>query len=254
MKPAADMQPLRSPLQLAVIGLLLLTLFTAFIALGSWQLQRRSWKLDLIARVERQVQAEPVAAPSPEAWLAISKADEYRRLRLSGVLLNDHETLVQAVTERGAGYWVLTPLRTADGSIVLINRGFVDAEHRDPGHRGETLSSAPVTITGLLRLSEPGGGFLRHNQPVAHRWFSRDVAAMAAAQQLPAAEVAPYFVDADVATSPGPWPLGGLTVLRFHNSHLIYAITWYTLALMVAGSAALIGRQEWRLRKRRLPL
>jgi len=41
-------------------------------------------------------------------------------------------------------------------------------------------------------------------------------------------------------------PVGGLTVITFHNSHLVYAITWYTLALMVAGAIWLGIRDETR--------
>ena len=79
--------------------------------------------------------------------------------------------------------------------------------------------------------------------------FGNDVPAIAAAQRLPAAEVAPYFLDADAAPNPGGWPVGGLTVVQFHNSHLAYAITWYGLALLVAGGAVIVGRHERRLRR-----
>jgi surfeit locus 1 family protein len=37
-------------------------------------------------------------------------------------------------------------------------------------------------------------------------------------------------------------------VIAFHNNHLVYAITWYTLALMVAGGAWLAVREERRAR------
>ena len=56
-------------------------------------------------------------------------------MRATGVLLHDRETLVHALTERGGGFWVLTPLRTKDGA-VLVNRGFVPADRRDPATSG----------------------------------------------------------------------------------------------------------------------
>ena len=107
-------------------------------------------------------------------------------------------------------------------------------------------------------MSEPGGGFLRHNDPAQQRWHSRDVAAIAQAQQL--SQAAPFFIDAGLpprqgptaadlpADMAGPWPRPGLTVVRFPNSHLVYALTWFGLALMVVGAAVVVARYERRLR------
>jgi surfeit locus 1 family protein len=207
-------------------------LFTGFCGLGVWQLERLAWKRDLIARVEARVHAAPVAPPGPGAWAGLSaKGDEYRRVRLEGAFENDRETLVQAVTEKGPGFWVMTPFRADAGYEVLVNRGFVPTELKDPAARRAGDISGHTAVTGLLRISEPHGGFLRANQPAAGRWYSRDVAAIAAARG--AAPAAPYFVDADATPNPGGWPLGGLTVVHFRNSHLSYALTWFSLAGMV---------------------
>ncbi|MBV8806851.1 MAG: SURF1 family protein [Sinobacteraceae bacterium] len=293
-------------------GTVAVLFFAIFVALGTWQLKRRVWKLDLIARVDQRVHAPPVAAPGPARWTQVTAAnDEYRHVTVDGTFLDQSQTLVQAVTALGAGYWVLTPLRTEDGSLVLVNRGFVAADDRarvqpgsanaggsaGPNAGGATRASAAasvgssagapagddlVHITGLLRITEPGGAFLRHNDPAANRWYSRDVQAIAQARGL--TNVAPYFIDADASgtsadasgaradtsgarpVSPAPTsgpgsapalgaasgpasavaPVGGLTVITFHNSHLVYAITWYTLALMVVGGMWIAIRNETR--------
>jgi surfeit locus 1 family protein len=204
-----------------------------FTALGIWQVERRAWKLDLIARVEAGVHAPPAPPPGWRAFDAASQ--EYRRVRLRGTYLCDRETLVQAVTARGAGFWVLTPLRTA-GGIVLVNRGFVPTA-RTARWCG---AGAGASVTGLLRATEPKGGFLRANDPAADRWHSRDVAAIARARRL--GPVAPFFVDADAAPNPGGYPLGGLTVVAFRNNHLIYALTWFALGLLSAAGAVLVLR------------
>lgn len=71
---------------------------------------------------------------------------------------------------------------------------------------------------------------------------------------------APFFVDAGLPSlkapasadlppaQSGPWPREGLTVVRFSNSHLVYALTWFGLALMVVGAAVVVARYESRLR------
>ena len=220
-----------------------------FVGLGSWQLERRSWKLRLIEQVGRHLAADPVPAPGPPAWRSLSGDDAYLRVRSCGDYLNDRETLVQAVTERGAGFWVLTPLRTDRGFTVLVNRGFVPPERAAPNARAEAQVQQGCVV-GLLRLSEPRGGFLRANRPADDRWYSRDVAAIAAARGLTAAgaagpaAVAPYFIDADATPNAGGYPVGGLTVVQFRNAHLQYALTWFALAALVVLGAAVAARNE----------
>jgi surfeit locus 1 family protein len=223
--------------------------FVGFLALGTWQVQRRAWKLDLIARVDQRVHAPAVPAPGPDRWPDINAdADEYLHVRLAGRYLYDRQTLVQASTDLGSGYWVMTPLQQADQTVVLVNRGFVPADQRNNLQRALPATDGSDAVTGLLRISEPKGGFLRTNDPAAGRWYSRDVPAMAQARDL--SRVAPYFVDAAaVPAAPNTWPTAGLTAITFHNSHLVYAITWYTLALMIAGAAWYTIRDERRLRR-----
>jgi len=228
-------------------------LFSLFVALGTWQVQRRAWKIDLIARVHERAHAPAVLAPAVAEWPRVNAANsEYRHVQVSGTFLNDSETLVQALTELGSGFWVLTPLRQADGSVVLVNRGFVPPEHRARAEHGAGEAATDATLTGLLRISEPGGTFLRKNDPAHDRWYSRDVQAIAAARALH--RVAPYFIDADAAaprapggaTPTGTAPVGGLTVITFRNAHLSYAITWYGLALLVVVASRIVIREERR--------
>ena len=236
--------------RLAVLGLLALLAFGSLLALGWWQLERRAWKLDLIERVERRVHAAPVAVPARERWPQVSAAsDEYRRVRVAGRFMHERETLVQALSDLGAGFWVLTPLLRPDGSIVLVNRGFVVPAQRERARRAASEPVGEVSVIGLLRISEPGGGFLRRNDPAADRWYSRDVASIAQARGLAAAQVAPFFIDAQRDTAAAPdQPVGGLTVIQFRNHHLGYALTWFALAALVAGAAGFVWREEMRQR------
>ena len=224
---------------MVVLDLAVILLVACLAALAVWQIHRRAYKLDLIARVEARVHAAPTPAPDPRSWPDISAAaDEYRRVIARGDWLEDRAVLVQAVTELGGGYWVMTPLAGDDGTTVLVNRGFVPADKQDPAS-WRPRSPRPVTVVGLLRMSEPGGAFLRANDPASNRWFSRDVAAIAASHGL--AKVAPYFIDAERAPGESGLPVAGLTVIAFPNNHLVYALTWGALALMAAAWAVLVN-------------
>lgn len=210
-----------------------------FAGLGIWQVDRLQWKLDLIERVEARLAAPPVAVPERSTWGNLQPRDiEYRRIRATGRFDHGRATLVDALTERGAGNWLLVPLITAEGPI-LVNRGFVPK-----GWPPSQSATDEVTVTGLLRLTEAGGRFLRPNQPKAGRWFSRDVEAIASVQGLTGA--APFFIDADAspAAGPGAYPVGGLTVVRFRNTHLLYALTWFALAALSLWGVVLTSRSS----------
>lgn len=247
MTDQLERQP-RSRRALAFIGTIALLGALGFAALGVWQLERLAWKTALIAAVDTRVHAEPVDAGNPTLWASFNPdTDEYRHASVTGHFDNAKETLVQAVTDYGGGFWVLTPL-VSDAGTVLVNRGFVPPDRRDPAAR--EAPNGEVTVTGLLRVSEPDGAFLRGNDPAADRWFSRDVSAIATAKNL--GPIAPFFLDAERGTDPAAYPIGGLTVLSFSNNHLIYALTWFALsAMLIAAFGYLLW--DWRGRDRSTP-
>lgn len=235
----------RSPQSRLLLIVLATLLFVAFCSLGTWQIQRRAWKIDLIEQVEAQLAREPIQAPGPAQWPQINQRHNYLPVRARGMLLHDKETHVQAMTSHGSGYWVMTPMLTKQGFFVLVNRGFVDPAHRDPASREEDLSgSRVVTVQGLLRTTEPEGRLFQKNNPEVDRWYSRDVAAIGAKRELPEEAYAPYFIDAGASPDSGDWPVGGLTVVKFRNTHLGYAITWYALALLTVVCAWLAWRHQ----------
>jgi surfeit locus 1 family protein len=212
--------------------------FALLLGLGEWQLERLAWKEDLIAQMSARVGAPPSALPGEAAWAKLRPQDyEYRRARAHGVYDAHAQAYVfQALgTPKGRyggpGYLVMTPLRLDDGSIVLVNRGFVPQDRRDEPAVQEAAAS-PVDVVGLMRSSEARTLFTPADDPARGQWFTRDPAAIGMAFGLQ--RVAPFTIDAD-AGAPGELPQGGETILSVPNNHLSYALTWFGLA------AALIG-------------
>ena len=78
----------------------------------------------------------------------------------------------------------MTPFATDRGFTVLVNRGFVPSDRRDPATRAAGQIAGDTVVAGLMRMTEPNGGFLRANDPAADRWYSRDVAAIATTRGL----------------------------------------------------------------------
>lgn len=223
----------------------LAVVFVGLVLLGNWQVRRYHLKLKIAHDIATRVHAPPVDAPGPAQWLRIADGHlQYLHVALHGRFIGG-QTLVHGSSSKGYGYWVMAPLRTDRGFIVLINRGYIP-----PGIPGTPTSakiappSGEVTLTGLLRPTEPRGGFMRRNQPKKDLWYSRDVAAIAAADHLPADKVAPYFVDAAATAGGSEPPVAGLTSIRIYNHSFGYAITWYLLALGTLLAAGIVMRHE----------
>lgn len=225
---------------IVVPGILALIGIAILCGLGVWQVQRLHWKENLIATVEARIHAAPITAPGPGAWpIDIDRLD-YQPVTVSGRFLNDKEIYVFASLLEpngpvgGVGYRVLTPLETDGGWYLIVNRGFVPEAQKDPATRPEGQLPGEVTVTGILRPAEQRGMFTPANDPARNIWFTRDPAEIAAFLKLPADKVAPYTVDA-VFDPVYPLPQGGETVVSFPNNHLQYAVTWFGLALALAG-------------------
>lgn len=215
----------------ALLFSMAVVIFVTLLGLGFWQLERRTWKLDLIDAVETRTRIDPVAPPEAGT---LSEDHAYLRVAVSGQFRHDLSRRVKAITELGPGHWVLAPLQTAEGH-VWVNRGFVPVGMEAGAW---TLPQGPVAIEGLLRISEPDGTLLESNDPAGNRWVSRDVDALS--EQTGLTDAPLYFIDADHTGTPDAWPRGGLTILHFNNPHLSYALTWFGMAALLFGGVAYV--------------
>ncbi|MCF4166526.1 SURF1 family protein [Zavarzinia compransoris] len=204
-----------------------LVVLASLLALGTWQLQRREWKQGLIDALEAHRALPPVELPTtiedPEAW-------RYRNVTVTGTFRHADEIHIIAYSAASKqGYQIVTPMVRADGSTVLVNRGWIPTENREPETRPESLVAGVVTVTGMARPGWPQNFFVPDNSPETNTWFWGDLPAMAKAAHAP--DALPLFVEADKTPNPGGLPIGGQSVVNLRNDHLEYAITWYALAV-----------------------
>jgi surfeit locus 1 family protein len=206
-------------------------LFAFLCGLGTWQLERLQWKLALIARVNSHMAAAPVPL---EKILAMNTDEaQYRSVILRGRFDHVLEVYVFTTDAGAAVYHVLTPFRTDDGKLLIVDRGEVPKKKLDPTTRMAGNIASEARVTGVWRAPDAPGLFTPPPDTAHRVWYSRDLGTIAVADHLVLA--APVVVEADATPNPGGWPKGGQTVVNFRNQHLSYAVTWFGLALGLLG-------------------
>ncbi|MBI1211929.1 MAG: hypothetical protein GC190_10735 [Alphaproteobacteria bacterium] len=212
-------------LSIVTIGALIL-----LIGLGVWQLERREEKHALLAEIAHRMIAP---AESVEALLIEEDTAAFRHATAEGVFENAKEAYVFAPRsdESGThlGYKVVTPLRLTAGALIMVDRGWVPMEQRNPAARIKGQIETPVAIRGVLRPTVSPGMFTPDPNVVEHIWYVRDILGMAAALGLkPATSL---YLEASTAAQGGPVPISDAPEIP--DNHLQYAITWFALALVL---------------------
>ncbi|KAK0065641.1 surfeit locus protein 1 [Biomphalaria pfeifferi] len=229
-KPAVQKKSFLSGLPLLIVPL-------ATFGLGTWQIQRREWKLKLIKEMEEKMQATPV--PLPEDLKEL-KNMEYRKVKVRGTFDHSKELFIgprsnlHAADTMGGenkaasmGVHVVTPFKLADrDETILVNRGHVKFQNRPPQMRSAGQVEGEVDLIGIVRLSDKNM-YMKSNPLKDGFWLSREVEEMA-----DIAGTSEVFIDADINSSVPGGPEGGQTIVSLRNEHLTYVITWYTLSAL----------------------
>jgi len=234
--------PTRTRKRRSWLGLLIpaLLAFAALVALGTWQLERKAWKEGLIAAMTERLAAPPTVLPAPRTWAALDPAnEEYRRVKFTATFDHGEESLVYTGASAfrpdvsGPGYWIFTPSQLADGSFVIVNRGFVPEARKDAASRAQGQVAGPVEVVGAMRWPDRRHWFSPADDPAHNLFFRRDPLAIADAKGV--RPVAPFYVEQESPVPPGGLPQPGKIVVNLPNHHLQYVLTWYGLALALLG-------------------
>ncbi|SIP97444.1 surfeit locus 1 family protein [Rhizobium sp. RU35A] len=243
----ADKPPMSRGKRIATGAVVLLAL-GILVSLGTWQVQRLHEKEALLAQIESRRHGVPVDLTLAEQTMARGEDGEYLHVRVTGRFDHSRERHFFATFEGESGFYVYTPLTLADGRILLVNRGFVPYDLKDPARRAAGQVSGTVTLAGYVRnrLAKKPSSILPDNDPAKNIFYWKDWQAMVASSGLDAARVLPFFVDADATVAnPGGLPKGGVTQFDLPNNHLQYALTWYGLAVaLVAVTGLMLFRRK----------
>ncbi len=205
--------------------------------LGVWQVHRLHWKEGLLAQIDSRRHSPPEPLADVEQRYAASRDVDYFPVRLTGTFDHSGESYFYTTHDGQAGWDVFTPLKLEDGRTIFVDRGFVPMEMRDPATRKEGQVSGVQSVTGLARnpLSAKPNSFVPDNEAPKRTLYWRSLADMARIAGVDPATMLPFYVDAGPAPNPGGLPVGGTTLISLPNNHFGYAVTWFGLAVALAG-------------------
>lgn len=223
---------------LSLIGIAVL------VNLGLWQVDRLQWKEAILTTIAERTSSEPIDVSRIATIVAETGDVEYMPGRVTGRFLHEGERFFLSTFDGQAGWNVYTPLLvTGTSNAIFVNRGFVPYPAKDPATRVPGQIEGETTITGLARNApaEKPADFIPDNDPAQNVFFWKDIDAMAERLDLPAGVTfLPFLIDAGPGEAPGGYPVGGVTVIDVPNNHLQYAITWFSLATILAVMFAIL--------------
>ena len=226
-----------TPAVATAIGIVIL------IGLGLWQVQRLHWKEGLLARIAALQSAPPQPLDGVLRRAANDPDIDYVRVRAT---CPDIETApylrLYSVKDGYAGWRIIAacPLTGGSYGAILVDRGFLDQRLKLTA--GQTISTP---IVGILRRGDTRNFVTPRNDPAQNLWYGRDIAAMA--QALGVSKPAPTYLMLEQPAPPPGGPAVAPLPSDIPNNHLQYAITWFGLALALAGVYA---ASLWRKRPR----
>uniref|UniRef100_A0A0H5GAB2 SURF1-like protein n=1 Tax=Leucosporidium scottii TaxID=5278 RepID=A0A0H5GAB2_9BASI len=248
--PRSQRSPYQTRSRPFIFVLGLMPIFT--FGLGTWQIQRLKWKLDMIEQLENKLHKEPVRLPANIDPAAVPEF-AYRKVYVTGEYDYEHELELGPKTREGElGYHVVTPLKRGEGQdTIMVNRGFVKREKRDREDRPASLVSCshpcegrPLTIfaeqekgqvevVGMLRDQEARNSFTPVNNPEKEQWVFSDIEEMAKHTGSEPVLVDEVFGEIATKLNAGI-PVGRPAEIHLRNQHMTYAVTWYALSVATA--------------------
>lgn len=218
------------------LHLSVITGLAVLLSLGTWQVKRLAWKESLLASIETRMASPPSPLSEIEDRFQKTGDVDYYPVTLSGALVPGAEQYFLSTYDGQSGWNIYTPLTLGDGRFVMLNRGFVPYDRRDPATR-PAPASGEAQYTGLARnplIGKPSS-VTPDNDADGSTWYWKDLQGMAAAAGIDREKLLPFFVDDWSETAPGTLPINRTTLVLLPNNHLQYAVTWYGLAAALLG-------------------
>ena len=187
------------------------------LSLGSWQLYRLNWKLNLISEIENSLKNNPVE-------LSKSNKKNYLRIKTSGQIDFDKQIYLYNLNKSGKpGFEVINPILIGNENY-LINRGWISFDQKD---QSEINFVNEDKIIGTLKLQTKASTFKPENDIEKNYWFTlnRDDVFKYTGKNFSNFII---YLNGDYKT-----PETKVITANISNNHKKYAITWFSMAISI---------------------
>ncbi len=193
---------------------------TLFCALGTWQLYRLQWKMELISEINFGLNSTPIKYSN-----SIEK--NYQRVISEGSFNFEDQIYLYNLNEKGKpGYDVITPFKTTNNINVLVNRGWIEKELKGAQEINDNLKTKK--IIGLLRKIYKPNIFKPDNDLKNNIWFSINLKDVEKFTETKYPNFVIFLENPNIKV-----PLPKKITIDLPNNHLKYAITWYSIAISI---------------------
>ncbi|MDC1055355.1 SURF1 family protein [Candidatus Pelagibacter ubique] len=190
---------------------------SVFLALGSWQIIRLNWKLELINQIETSLKDIPVN-------LSNSKHKNYLRIKTRGSIDFEKQIYLYNLNEKGKpGFEVINPLKVGNNNY-LLNRGWIPFNKKED----ETINVIDENyINGVLRKQIKPNMFKPENDLSENYWFTLDRDDIF---KFTGKNFSPYII---YLSGNNEFPKPKSITANISNNHKKYALTWFSLAISI---------------------
>tara|TARA_A100001234_G_scaffold37593_1_gene29828 strand:+ start:436 stop:1089 length:654 start_codon:yes stop_codon:yes gene_type:complete len=188
-----------------------------FLALGTWQVIRLNWKIELINSIEQSLKSEPVDFNG-------SNPINFKKIKFEGILDNSKIIYLYSLNENGEpGFDIVNPI-SINNKSYLINRGWIPRELKL-----KKYLSTNTKFEGILKLKSKYNYFKPENNLKTNYWFTlKDEDLL----NYTGKEFSPFIIN-NISKQNEIYPKSKQVGANISNNHLKYALTWFSLAVSI---------------------
>ena len=190
-----------------------------FCSLGTWQVYRLQWKLDLISEINNGLNSEPV-------FYSKTKIINYQKVKFNGIFDFEKQVYLYSLNNKGTpGYDLITPIKINSNEIVLVNRGWIKKDLRNNKSINNINSKF---FEGILKKINKPNPFKPENDIKNNIWYSLKLEDLESFTGYKLNNFVLYLQD-----NQNNLVKNKIVSPDLPNNHLKYALTWYSVALSI---------------------